>query len=59
MLCVLKGALPYVLLMELCGLPRDRVRHVMCGRSTGSHIDPRYVVAPLGFELSELAGRAC
>jgi hypoxanthine phosphoribosyltransferase len=56
-LCVLKGALPYVLLMELCGLPRDRVRHVMCGRATGSHVDPRYVVAPLGFELSALAGR--
>ena len=56
-LCVLKGALPYVLLMELCGLARERVRHVMCGRATGSHVDPRYVVAPLDFELSELAGR--
>jgi hypothetical protein len=57
-LCVLKGALPYVLLMELCGLPAARVRHVICGRSTGSHIDPRYVVAPLGFELHELRDRS-
>jgi len=54
-LCVLKGALPYVLLMELCGLPAERVRYVMAGRSTGSHIAPEYVVAPLGFELRELA----
>jgi hypothetical protein len=56
-LCVLKGALPYVLLMELCGLAPERVRYVMCGRSTGSHIAPELMVAPLGFELSELAGR--
>lgn len=56
-LCVLKGALPYVLLMELCGLPPRRVRYVMCGRATGSHVAPEYVVAPLGFELAELAGR--
>ena len=56
-LCVLKGALPYVLLMELCEPAHARVHHVMCGRATGSHVDPRYVVAPLGFELSELAGR--
>lgn len=56
-LCVLKGALPYVLLMELCGLPSERVRWVMAGRSTGSHIAPEYVVAPVGFELDELAGR--
>jgi hypoxanthine phosphoribosyltransferase len=57
-LCVLKGALPYVVLMERCGLAHARVRHVMCGRATGSHVDPRYVVAPLAFELSELAGRS-
>jgi hypothetical protein len=56
-LCVLKGALPYVLLLELCGLPADRVRFVMAGRSTGSHVAPEYVVAPLGFDLRELAGR--
>jgi hypothetical protein len=56
-LCVLKGALPYVVLMELCGLPAGRVRYVTCGRATGSHIAPEYVVAPLGFDVHELAGR--
>lgn len=56
-LCVLKGALPYVLLMELCGLPPAKVRYVMAGRSTGSHIAPEYAVQPLGFELRELADR--
>ena len=55
--CVLKGALPYVLLMELLGLPAGRVRHVMAGRSTGSHIAPEYAVEPLGFDLEELANR--
>ena len=55
-LCLLKGALPYVLLMQLLGLPESRTRHVICGRATGSHIAPRYVVEPLGFALAELEG---
>ena len=55
-LCVLKGALAYVLLMQLLGLPESRTRHVICGRATGSHIAPHYVVEPLGFALGELEG---
>ena len=57
-LCVLKGALPYVLLMGLLGLPEAQVRHVMCGRATGSHIAPEYVVEPLAFDLDELEARS-
>jgi hypothetical protein len=54
--CVLKGGLPYTLLIELIGTA-TLVRHVMCGRASGSHVAPDYVVRPLDFDWSDLAGQ--
>lgn len=54
-LCVLKGGLPYTILLELLGAAP--VRHVMCGRASGSHVAPEYVVRPVDFEWAELTGR--
>ena len=54
--CVLKGGLPYTLLIELIGTATP-VRHVMCGRATGSHVAPEYVVRPLDFDWPDLAGQ--
>jgi hypothetical protein len=55
-LCVLKGGLPYTLLIELIGTTTP-IRHVMCGRAGGSHVTPDYVVRPLDFDWSDLAGK--
>ena len=55
-LCVLKGGLPYTLLIELLGTSTP-VRHVMCGRASGSHVAPEYVVRPLDFDWGELSGK--
>jgi hypothetical protein len=52
---VLKGGLPYTLLIELLGTATP-IRHVMCGRASGSHIAPEYVVRPLDFEWGDMAG---
>ena len=54
--CVLKGGLPYTLLIELIGTTTP-VRHVMCGRASGSHVAPDYVVRPLDFDWPDLAGQ--
>ena len=52
-LCVLKGGLPYTLLIELLGTATP-VRHVMCGRRSGSHVAPDYMVRPLDFDWPDL-----
>jgi phosphoribosyl transferase-like protein len=57
-LCVLKGGLPYTLLLELCGLPPERVGYVVCGRASGSHLDAAYTLRPIDFELADLEGRS-
>jgi len=56
LLCVLKGGLPYTLLVDLLGTSIP-MKHVMCGRAGGSHFAPDFMVRPLDFEWSELAGR--
>ena len=55
-LSVLKGGLPYTLLIELLGTSTP-VLHVMCGRASGSHVAPDYMVRPLDFEWDELTGK--
>jgi hypothetical protein len=57
-ICVLRGGHDYTLLLELCGLPAGRVRHVMCGRAGGSHLAANYVLRPIDFDFEELAGRS-
>ena len=57
-ICVLKGGLAYTLVMELLGLPANRLRHVICGRASGSHVAPSYVIRPLDFAPEELRGRS-
>ena len=57
-LCVLKGALGYALALELCGVPAERFRHVVCGRASGSHYDSVYVAEPVDFAASELRARS-
>ena len=57
-ICVLKGGLAYTLILELLGLPAERVRHVICGRASGSHVAPSYVVRPLDFAPEDLRGRS-
>jgi hypothetical protein len=54
-LCVLKGGLPYAILLELLGAVAP-VRHLMCGRAGGSHVTGEYVVRPLDFDWADLAG---
>lgn len=55
-LCVLKGGLPYTLLLELLGAVAP-VHHLMCGRASGSHVTPTYLVQPLDFDFADLAGK--
>ena len=54
--CVLKGGLPYAILIELLGAAVP-VHHVMCGRADGSHTTSEYVVRPIDFDWAELSGR--
>jgi len=56
--CVLKGGLPFTVLLELLGWPRDRIAHLMVGRASGSHYGDARVFRPLDFALEDLAGRS-
>jgi hypothetical protein len=57
-ICVLKGGLAYTLVMQLLGLPAERARHVICGRASGSHLTPSYLVRPIDFAPEDLLGRS-
>ncbi|HEX2046190.1 MAG TPA: phosphoribosyltransferase family protein [Acidimicrobiales bacterium] len=56
--CVLRGGLPLALLLELCGYPTGRLRHVVCTRPSGSHLDPSLVYRPLDLTLEDVRGRS-
>lgn len=56
--CVLKGGLPFTVLLELLGWPRDRVVHLMVGRASGSHYEDERLFRPVDFALDDLAGRS-
>lgn len=56
-LCVLKGGLPYTILLELLGIPHRKIRYVFSGRRyEGSTMD-KMVIGPVGFDFRELTGK--
>lgn len=54
---VLRGGLPYLLLLEALGIPASKIRHVVCGRTTGSHLGEGMRFEAAGFSPGELKGR--
>tara|TARA_Y100000310_G_C20590988_1_gene767961 strand:- start:74 stop:1087 length:1014 start_codon:yes stop_codon:yes gene_type:complete len=56
-LCVLKGGLPYTVLLELLGIPNSKIKYIFSGRRyEGSTMD-KMVIGPVDFEFQELAGK--
>jgi hypothetical protein len=45
------------LLLEHLGLEPARIRYLVCGRSDGSHFTTDYRFEPVGFDVSDFAGR--
>lgn len=57
-LCVLKGGLTFALLLELLGLSRSKIHHVVCGRASGSHTNVETIFQPIDFTLDGLAKKS-
>jgi hypoxanthine phosphoribosyltransferase len=56
-LCVLKGGLPYTILLELLGIPHRKIKYIFSGRRyEGSSMD-KMVIGPVGFDFRELTGK--
>jgi hypoxanthine phosphoribosyltransferase len=56
-LCVLKGGLPYMILLELLGVPSSKIKYIFSGRRyEGSTMD-KMVIGPVEFNFSELTGK--
>ncbi|MBU1976453.1 MAG: phosphoribosyltransferase [Nanoarchaeota archaeon] len=56
-LCVLKGGLPYTILLELLGIPHRKIKYIFSGRRyEGSTMD-KMVIGPVGFDFRELIGK--
>lgn len=56
-LCVLKGGLPYTILLELLGIPNSKIKYIVSGRRyEGSSMD-KMVIGPVGFDFQEFTGK--
>jgi hypothetical protein len=56
--CALRGALAISVLLDLLGMPSDRLAHVRCGRATSSQYDRGpHVFEPLDFDPAQLRDR--
>ncbi len=55
--CVLKGGLPYIILLELLGVPHSKIRYIFCGRMYTKNSMNEMMIGPVEFELEEFAGK--
>ena len=56
-LCVLKGGLPYTILLELLGIPKSKIKYIFSGRRyEGSSMD-KMIIGPVDFDFRELNGK--
>jgi len=54
---ILRGGLPYLVLLEAMGLPSGKIRHLACGRESGSHLNREFRFEPLDFATGGLKDR--
>ena len=52
--CLLRGGLPYTLLLNILGLNENKIKYIVIGNRTGSHFDHRYILDLIDFNENSI-----